>query len=325
MPDVFTVAVVSDIHYASDAEKARGDDYEMQGVANPLLRLLLKAHRHFIWLRDPLRQNHLLDTFLDRVGSVDLAIANGDYTCDTLSVGVSDGAARQSAAECLAKLRKQFGSAFRATIGDHDLGKVSMLGGKGGMRLASYRRAKEDLSLEPFWQVELGRYVLIGLTSSLVALPVYAPDTLADEMAEWERLRGEHLAAIGQAFSKVKPGQRILLFCHDPTALPFLWREPAVFDKLAQIEQTVIGHLHTNLVLWKSRMLAGMPPIRFLGHAARRMSTALQEARHWKPFHVRLCPALAGVELLKDGGFCTLTLHADAAKPLDFKTHRIPR
>jgi len=193
------------------------------------------------------------------------------------------------------------------------------------MRLASYRRAKEDLSLEPFWQVELGRYVLIGLTSSLVALPVYAPDTLADEMAEWERLRGEHLAAIGQAFSKVKPGQRILLFCHDPTALPFLWREPAVFDKLAQIEQTVIGHLHTNLVLWKSRMLAGMPPIRFLGHAARRMSTALQEARHWKPFHVRLCPALAGVELLKDGGFCTLTLHADAARPLDFKTHRIPR
>jgi hypothetical protein len=325
MPDVFTIAVVSDIHYASDAEKARGGDYEIQGVANPLLRLLLKMHRHFIWLRHPLEQNHLLDTFLERVGSVDFAVANGDYTCDTRSVGVSDDASCQSAAACLGKLRAKFGGAFRASIGDHDLGKLSMVGAKGGMRVASYRRLRQELRLDPFWQVELGNYVLIGVTSSLVALPIFEPDILPDEKAEWERLRDEHMTVIREAFSKIKPDRRILLFCHDPTALPFLWREPKVFEKLPQIEQTIIGHLHTNLVLWKSRLLAGMPPIRFLGNSAKRMSTALHQARYWKPFHVRLCPALAGVELLKDGGFCTIALHTDPRRPLDFKTHRIPR
>src|SRR6185369_2644879 len=139
--------------------------------------------------------------------------------------------------------------------------------------LASYRRAQQDLGLDPFWQMELGHFVLIGVTSSLIALPVYEPDTLWNERSEWTRLRAEHLATIGAAFSKIKSGQLILLFCHDPTALPFLWREPAVFEKLGQIEQTVIGHLHTNLILWKSRLLAGMPPIRFLGNSAKRMST----------------------------------------------------
>src|SRR5262245_37859200 len=169
MPDVFRVAVVSDIHYASDAEKARGDDYEIQGVSNPLLRLLLKAHRHFLWLRHPLRQNHLLDVFLDRAGAVDVAVSNGDHTCDTVSVGLSDDATCQSGRECLGKLRKKFGSALRPTIGDHDLGKLSFIGGKGGMRLASLRRAQQELGLDPFWRMELGRFVLIGVTSSLIA------------------------------------------------------------------------------------------------------------------------------------------------------------
>src|ERR1041385_11864 len=61
-----TVAVVSDIHYASAAEQARGKDYELAHIRNPLLRLALKGHRHFLWLRDPLHQNHLLDVFLQK-------------------------------------------------------------------------------------------------------------------------------------------------------------------------------------------------------------------------------------------------------------------
>ena len=157
----------------------------------------------------------------------------------------------------------------------------------------------------PFWQLEIGSYVLLGFVSSLVALPVFAADTLPAERPEWERLRAEHLAEIRRAFAALQPGQRVLLFCHDPTALPFLWREESIRARLPQIEQTIIGHLHSNLVLWKSRLLAGMPPIRFLGHTVQRLSTALNEARHWRPFHVRLCPALAGIELLKDGGYCT--------------------
>ncbi|MEQ1842979.1 MAG: acetyl-CoA carboxylase carboxyltransferase subunit beta, partial [Verrucomicrobiales bacterium] len=40
---------------------------------------------------------------------------------------------------------------------------------------------------------------------------------------------------------------------------------PEVRGRLAQIEATVIGHLHSSLVLRTGRALSGMPPIRFLG------------------------------------------------------------
>jgi hypothetical protein len=238
---------------------------------------------------------------------------------------VSDDAACASARECLGRLRKTFNGRLRATIGDHELGKMSFVGMNGGMRLASYHRVRRDLDLEPFWRFEIGRYVLVGMTSSLAALPVYLPDTLPEERAEWESLRAGHLEEIRATFSALKPGQRVLLFCHDPSALPFLAREPVVREKFPQIEQTIIGHLHSPLIFWKSQRLAGLPVIRFLGHTARRMSTALHEARHWKPFHVRLCPSLAGVELLKDGGFLTAELDPDAEVPARFARHPIPR
>jgi hypothetical protein len=152
-----------------------------------------------------------------------------------------------------------------------------------------------------------------------VALPVFEPDTLPAEQPEWERLRAEHLEEIRRAFAALRPGQRVLLFCHDPTALPFLWREEAVRARLPQIEQTIIGHLHSNLVLWKSRRLAGMPRIGFLGHTATRLSTALREARLWRPFHVRLCPALAGIELLKDGGYLIVEIDLEGSQPARFQ------
>ena len=53
----------------------------------------------------------------------------------------------------------------------------------------------------PFWRVVRGNYVLLGVTSSLIALPVYQRDTLPDERAGWERLRASHLAEIRQAFA----------------------------------------------------------------------------------------------------------------------------
>src|SRR5215216_483066 len=96
-----SLAVVSDTHYASPAEQARGRNYELEHVRQPLLRAALKAHRHFVWLRDPLHQNHLLDVFLEKAAAADYVIANGDYSCNSAFVGVSDDAARQSARECL--------------------------------------------------------------------------------------------------------------------------------------------------------------------------------------------------------------------------------
>ena len=321
----YTIAILSDIHYACAAEQARGDDFEFRIVKNRFLRWALRTHRHYVWMRHPLNQNPQLDRFLARVGPVDCVVANGDYSCNTAFVGLSDDAAFQSTAECLAKLRWQFGDRLRANIGDHELGKLGMVGAYGGMFLTAWRRATQELGLQPFWQAEFGRYVLMGVASSLVALPIFEVDRLPAEKPEWERLREQHLDEIRAAFSALEPGQRVLLFCHDPTALPFLWREAAVRSRLGQIEQTVIGHLHSKLVFWNSKMLAGMPVIRFFGHTAQRMSTALHEARRWKPFHVRLCPSLAGIELTKDGGYLTAELDPDARRPARFQFHILPR
>lgn len=320
-----TVALLSDIHYAGPAECARGEDYEFRPLANPLLRAVARAYRHLVWMRHPLEQGRQLDRFLAEVEPVDFLVANGDYSCDSVFVGVSDAATFASARECLDKLRAKFNDRARFTIGDHELGKLPLFGDKGGMRLASWHCATEQLGLQPFWKLVIGRYLLIGVSSSLIALPAHQPDALPEEWPEWQRLRQAHLAEIRAAFDALQPEQRVLLFCHDPTALPFLAREEAVRRRLPQVEQTILGHLHTRLVLWKSRLLSGIPPIRFLGRNISRFTAALNEAHHWWPFHVRLCPALSGIELLNDGGYYTMQIDPEAKHPARFTFHSLPR
>jgi hypothetical protein len=324
-PGDLTVAILSDIHYAGSAELARGEDYELRVIANPLLREAARAYRHLVWMRHPLDQGRQLDRFLAEVSPLDYVVANGDYTCDSGFVGVSDPAAFQSAQECLGKLRAKFGDRARFVFGDHELGKLSMFGGKGGMRLASWHCATRQLGLLPLWKFAIGRYLLIGVSSPLIALPANQPDTLPEEWPEWQRLREAHLAEIRAAFDALQPEQRVLLFCHDPTALPFLWREESVRRRLSQVEQTILGHLHTRLILWKSRLLSGIPSIRFLGRNVSRFTSALNEAHHWWPFHVRLCPALSGIELLNDGGYYTVQLDPAASRPARFTFHPLPR
>ena len=325
IPGRVTIAILSDIHYAGAAEHARGDDFELRYIANPLLRALVRIYRHFIWMRHPLEQGAQLDCFLNHVGSVDHVIANGDYSCDSGFVGVSDDAVFQSAQECLGKLRVRFGDRARFIIGDHEIGKLSLIGGNGGMRLASWRRATESLGLKAFWQLVIGNYVLMGVASPLIALLANQPDALPEEWPGWLQLRAAHLSEIRAAFDALKQEQRVILFCHDPTALPFLWREDSVRRRLPQIEQTIIGHLHTQLVLWKSRLLSGIPLVRFLGNSVRKFTSALHEAHRWWPFKVRLCPALSGIELLNDGGYYTVEIDPAAKLTAQFIFHPLPR
>lgn len=318
-----TVLIVSDIHHAGPAECQRVG-YELACAPNWPVRQLVRAYRGVVWLRDPLGNGRFLEEFLRRSGSPDFAIANGDYSADSRFIGVSDDAAFASADECLGKLRAHFGEKLHATIGDHELGKVSLVGGHGGLRLASWPRTTEGLGLRPFWQHEWGRYVFIGVTSTLLALSIYEREMLAAERAEWEALRAAHLEEARAAFARLSPHQRVLLFCHDPTALPFLVQVREVADRLAQVEATVIGHLHSELILRTGRMLSGMPAINFLGSTFRRNSTALNEAKLWRPFNVRLCPSLTGIQLLKDGGWLTVELDCDARHPAKFRFHPLP-
>jgi len=315
---------VSDVHYASDAEKQRRG-HEARVIPSRILRIAATGYRRFLWLRDPFAHNHLLDRFIQAAGDADWVIANGDYSCDTAFVGVSDDAALASARLCLDKLRGAFNGRFQAVIGDHELGKMSLFGGQGGPRLASWQRALDSLELAPLWRLDLDQWVLVGVASSLVALPVFDPELLPEERATWHRLREHHIGAIRDLFRGLDPQQRVVLFCHDPTALPFLWREGVVRTRLGQVALTVIGHLHTRLIYWQSRLLAGMPRIAFLGNTVRRLSEALQQARCWRPFHVRLCPSLAGCELLKDGGFAFLSIDPDSTEPPSFRIRRIRR
>ena len=307
------IVVLSDVHYASAAEQARGDDYERRGISNPLARLALRLFRDWIWLRHPLRQNHLLDQFLDKAGTPDLCVANGDYTCDSGFIGTADDAAAASVRECLGRLQGRFGQRFQATLGDHEIGKRTMAGNAGHMALASYERATGELGIPPLWQRDLGGWTLLGVCSTLIGLPHFEADALPPEVPRWRELRAQHLDAVRAALRALPGDGRLILFCHDPTALPFLAAEPEMQRRLPQLERTVIGHLHTRVVLWKAQLLCGMPEIRFLGHTARKLSRALREARAWRPFKVLLCPSLAGIELLKDGGFLEAELPEQGA------------
>ena len=310
-----TLLVVSDIHYACAAEQAR-EGYEARAADSGFARWFLRQYRDYFWLRNPTQHNHLLDQFILNAPPSDFVVANGDYSCNTGFIGVSDDAACQSAVECLDKLRGAFAPRIACTFGDHELGKTTLLGNKGGLRFHSWERSLEDLSLKPFWKLEFGQYVLIGIASTIIGLPVFENDALPEEWPKWLEVRDRHFAEVRKAFTDLRSDQKVILFCHDPTALPFLWRDEQIQPRVQQIERTIIGHLHSQLFIWKSRILAGMPPIRFFGKSIYRYARALKEAKYWRPFKIYLCPSLAGIELLKDGGYLQLTLDLEARTPL---------
>jgi hypothetical protein len=307
--------VVSDIHYSCEQERERARlGHETRVIGNPLLRSLTHLWRHHLWLRDPTAHNHRLAQIIAANPNPDLIVANGDFTLDSAFVGVSDDAACESASFILNTLRQAYGERLLATIGDHDLGKKSLFGNAGGPRFTSLECCQSELGLAAFWRRDIGNWVLLGTTSTALAWPVFEVEGIAEESSRWRNLRDQQMAAIRAAFAGLHPEQRVLLFVHDPTALPFLWSEEAIRSRLHQVERTIIGHLHSPAILRLARILAGMPRITWLGATARRHTSALREARCWRDFKVTLCPSPAGCQLLKDGGWLELELEPDATR-----------
>ena len=316
------VLICSDIHYASDLEKQRGS-YEINAISSPSQRLLVRIYRHFIWLRNPFGHNHLLERVLNPPFEPDWVVANGDYSCDSAFIGVSDSAAFASANECLSAFRARYSDRFSAVYGDHELGKVSLCSGKGGLRLRSLEVAQNDLLLEPIWTKRFGNYILVGLTSSLVAMPVFIRETLADEKEHWKGIARDHVNEIEKVFNSLTAKDRVILFCHDPTALPFLAQIPAVQTRSVQIERTIIGHLHSPLILRQSQILSGIPKIGFCGPTVLRNTSALSQAKSWGGFNILLCPSLPGLQLTKHGGFYEMSLDPRGESCATFKLHSI--
>lgn len=315
--------VVSDIHHACAAEQARRG-FEERVAPGPVSRLLLRAYRRFVWLDDPMAHNHRLPEILRREPDPDWVVGNGDFTLDSAFVGVSDDAAFMSAAECLALLRSAHGDRFLPNAGDHEIGKKSFVGGAGGVRRRSLERMESDLGIPVAWQRRVGRWWLVGVASSVAAWPMFEGETPAEERAWWRARHEACLGSLAAAFDAVPPGAPVLFFCHDPSALPWVRRVEAVARRLPDIRATVIGHLHTPLVLGIGRRLAGCPPVGWLGNSVRRYTSALREARCWRDFRVQLCPSPAGVQLLKDGGYLTVEFEEDGVGEARITRHRLP-
>ena len=297
-----TWLVVSDLHRAGARERERRG-FDERVVPGRMARWLARAYRRHVWLADPMAHNHRLGEILAREPGATRVVANGDFTLDTAFVGVSDDAALESAAEALAELRAH-GAAVRGVIGDHELGKKSLVGNAGGPRWRSLERCESELGLPRLWHEDFPGWRWIGVTSTLAAWPVFRPEALAGERDRWDGAHEAHLRGIDALFSgATREGRRVVLFCHDPTALPFLARLDGVRGALPRLGATVIGHLHTPWVLRVGRALAGVPRVSWAGHTVRRYSGALREARCWSAFRVVLCPSPTGIQMFKDGGY----------------------
>ncbi len=315
--------VLSDVHRAAAMEQGRRG-FDSRAVANPFLRTFQRVYRRYVWMDDPMAHNHLLEVIVRRVPVPAWVVANGDFTLDTGFVGVSEEGAFESASEAIAILRRAYGGRLRCTMGDHDIGKKSFIGDSGGVRRRSLERCESDLGIPRLWHEDFPGWRWIGVTSTLAAWPVFRPETPDEEVSWWQANHERHLADIDRLFREATDaGLRTLLFCHDPTALPFLRRLPGVAAALPTIGGTVIGHLHTRLVLRVGRMLAGVPKVTWAGHSIRRYTAALSEARCWREFRVTLCPSPTGIQLLKDGGYLTTEWPA-AGQSVNWKAHGLP-
>lgn len=297
--------IASDLHYAGPIEQQR-NDHELGVATNRIQRLLVRMYRKYIWLDSPQAHSYLLDTFLDTAPQADTIILLGDLSCDTKFVGVSDPGAKQSAKLCLHKIKSHFKKEVYATPGDHDLGKMSLVGGVGGPRIESWRVWTEELGLPGLWSFDLGTFTFIGLASTIIALPVFEPEMLPQERPQWFRIREDYLAKVSSLLEDVRPKQNLVLCLHDPTALPYLYELDALQKRVDKLFVTFIGHLHSRAVYKLASKLVGMPRIQILGNTIRRMSSALKQGAVWKKFKLQLCPSLTGIQLFKDGGFLIL-------------------
>jgi hypothetical protein len=106
-----------------------------------------------------------------------------------------------------------------------------------------------------------------------------------------------------KAFEALPRRARVILFCHDPSALDVLGRLPVVQSKLSQIALTVIGHLHSPGLLWVARRAARLGS-RWTPRypVARIVAKGLAGVRSWELFHPVVCPSTFGTGHLAAGG-----------------------
>lgn len=294
---------MSDLHVMGPGEEASSLEsvLALGEGDHPLRRRVRRGMnrvRNRFWHWDPKSRMACFHHALEMVADYhpDWLVLNGDYGGDHEGVGLSDEHTFASAAMVIGMVRETFPHRTRFVFGDHDIGKYNTIRRRGGIRLLSLRRGEDDLGIESFWHIEHDSHHLIGVNSSLLTLGLFLPEALEDEVQDWRRLRDEHLARVTEVFEGLPAPARIILFCHDPSALAVLGAVPEVRRRQSQILRTVVGHLHTPGLLALNRVVGRLPaPPANAYPIARIVSEGARGARAWKAFHPVVCPSTYGV------------------------------
>lgn len=312
------LAVLSDIHFVGPAELALANSsyHSIQAHPDPIARVwrkgLYRVRRRF-W-NGHLKWRHT--AFLQALNEVaewnpDWVVANGDYGGDLGGVGLSHRATLDSARLVVELIRARFPDRCRFVFGDHDLGKYSTLLREGGIRLSSLELGEKELQIPSFWHEVDDEFHLIGVNSSLFTLDLFLPEAIADEVPEWRRRRDAHIAQVTHAFERLPAKARVVLFCHDPSALTVLSGLPVIRRRLPQIELTVIGHLHSPTLLRLARYAARLSGLKPRYPVARIVAKGLAGARHWKLFNPVVCPSTFGTGHHVAGGILVVSCDPD--------------
>ncbi len=307
------LAVLSDIHVLgpSERERAHAIAHDLGSGAGRLRRWwrrgLHRARGRF-WTSHPESRHACFLRALDEIGRFDpdWVVANGDYGGDAHGVGLSDARTFESVAGVLDLVRATFPGRARFVFGDHELGKYSTELRQGGIRLDSLTRGEEALGLRSFWHERAEPFHLIGINSTLFTLDLFLPEALPDEVSRWLACRRRHEEEVDAAFEGLPAGARVLLFCHDPSALAALHARPAVRARLAAIERTVLGHLHAPRLLHVNRLMGRLPRVSPKYPVARIIAHGSRGAATWEAFKPVVCPSTFGAGRHVAGGLLFL-------------------
>lgn len=322
------LAVISDIHVLGPGEHERDREVEASlGAGRGWMRtgwrhFLHRARRRF-WNWHPESRRTCFLKALEEMHAYDpdWVIANGDYGGDALGVGLSDEATYESAAGVITLIREIFPDQCHFIFGDHDIGKYSTGLRQGGIRLESLDLGEQKLGIRSFWQEQVEDIKIIGVNSSLITLDHFLPEALKDEIPEWQRRKAEHEELLTAAFAGLRKEDRVILFCHDPSALGVLIENPAIEKCLSQIEMTVLGHLHEPRLLTLVQRLPVVPSWKPKYPVARIISEGIKSARTWARFNPIICPSPFGTGHHLAGG--VLFIEEDKSRRLVVRRHRI--
>ena len=295
------LAVISDIHILGPMEMEAAAQAH-SGIGHGLHPIRRKWRRGLHRVRRRLWNGHLearVPAFRHAMARLleydpDWIIANGDLGGDYGGVGLSDDATFESVGVVVKMVRELFADKGLFVFGDHDLGKYSTALRGGGIRLHSLERGEKQLGIPSFWHKKDEDFHLIGVNSSLFTLDFFLPEALAHEIPEWQRLRAEHIERVSHAFDGLPKNARVVLFCHDPSALTALAQVPVVQKRMSHIELTVVGHLHSPSLLRLTKLAKLARRWKPKYPVARIIAQGLNGVDAWAQFNPVVCPSTFG-------------------------------